>query len=392
MQIWDAIVVGAGPAGLFAAINIEHGKNVLVIEKNASAGKKLLVTGAGQCNVSHAGDIMDFHKRYNMDGRYVRRALSLYTNDNLRKYLAARGVDTFAREDGKIFPVSLRAQDVLKALSSHLKELGREIRFGCSLLNMEKRSEYFVLETSCGQFRAHHVVLATGGITYPSLGSSGDGQRIVEKLGHRITPMKGALSPVEVRSIVNADLQGITLKNTLVTLYRDQKKQAKYCSDLLFTHRGLSGPVIIDHSRAFEVGDNLKIEIGVNIEDICKDKHLGNALSEHLPQRLAQFILSELGINPDMALKSISGTNRKKLERNLLALDFPIDSVGLLKDSMVTSGGVSFSDVQSKTLESRLVEGLHFAGEVLDIDGESGGYNLQAAFSTGYLCARSMND
>lgn len=393
MEKWDIIIIGGGPAGLFAACSLPKTQRVLLLEKNEQVGKKLLVSGSGQCNLTHSGDILDFFPRFNQGGRFVRRALSLFSNAMLMEFFTSRGLRLVVREDGKVFPESLKARDVLDLLLERIEKLGHEIHTHEAVRALEQDPECgFVVRTDRAEYTAESVLVATGGITYPALGSTGDGQDWAEHLGHRVVAMHGGLSPVRSREVQAGDLSGIVLSGAAVSLLRGGKKAGEYHGELLFTHRGLSGPVVIDHSRDFAQGDVLRIDLGLDLQQLNPRKSLLNALTASMPERLARHILDRIGIGGQETLSSLRKEPRKALETLLHALDFSIDEVGRLEDSMVTCGGVGFSDVSVKTLESRLAEGLYFAGEVLDIDGESGGYNLQAAFSTGALVARSILD
>ncbi len=391
MNKWDVIIIGGGPAGIFAACQIHRDLRVLIIEKNEQLGKKLLVSGSGQCNLTHDGPIMAFFERFNKNGRYVKRALSLFTNENLRTYFTSRGLRLITREDGKVFPESLHSRDVLKILTDELEKLKRTVELKSTVTDIEYSDGVYTVTTDKKVHQSQVVVVSTGGITYPSLGSSGDGQRFAQQLGHRITPMKGGLSAVTSQDVKDHDLSGITLKNITLSAFRENRKIGTYTGDLLFTHKGLSGPVIIDNSRNFEVSDELRVDLGIQIHQLDEKKALINTLKKYMPARLATYILGCSVLSEKALLKSISKSQIKSLERNLHALNFLIDTIGLSNDSMVTCGGIGFEDVNMKTLESRLLEGLYFAGEVLDIDGESGGYNIQAAFSTGALVAHGIN-
>ncbi len=391
MKIWDVIIVGGGPAGLFTAINIDPDKKVLIIEKNEKAGKKLLISGKGQCNITHAGSIFDFFDKYNLNGRYIKRALSLFSNEDLMKYFKGSGLNCVIRDDGKVFPHTFKATDVLNVLLDHLQELNRKVYCSLKVLDIHYDGTCYEIVTDKDKYYSTQVVIATGGITYPSLGTSGDGQRIAEKLGHQLIQMKGGLSPIKVDCLKNEDLSGIVLENAIFSLYRNDKKISSYSGDVLFTHEGLSGPGIINHSRDFKIGDDIRLDLNKSLKDLESTKSLKNSLKQFFPERLVNYLVKKIEINFNLPYTSLNLKDIKLLETNLHSLVFPIDSVGSLNDSMVTCGGVGFKSVSSKTYESRLYKGLYYAGEVLDIDGETGGYNLQASFSMGYLVAQSMN-
>ncbi|MBN2259422.1 MAG: NAD(P)/FAD-dependent oxidoreductase [Clostridiales bacterium] len=389
--MYDVIIIGTGPAGLMSGVQLNKKLKVLILEKNEKIGKKLLISGSGQCNLTHTGSIFDFYTKFNQEGRYIKRALSLFTNDDLMMFFKKRNLDLTVREDGKVFPKSLKSRDVLEVFENELHKMNREIKAKSKVVKIEY-DEIFSVYTEKEKFQAKYVIIATGGMTYPSLGSSGDGYRFGKELGHRITFLKGGLSSITVKDDNLKEVSGIVLKEIEMALYREGKKINAFKGDLLFTHKGLSGPVIIDNSRYFEKGDEIKLNFDIQIENLNESKLIKNSLKESLSEKLVAYLVERLPFNTEKPLKQWNKKEKRKLIELLEGLNFIIDDVGNVNESMVTCGGVGFKDVNSKTFESRILKGLYFAGEVLNIDGESGGYNIQAAFSMGHLVANEIND
>ena len=401
---YDVAIIGAGPAGLFCAIQAgAAGLRVLLIEKNREPARKLLLSGSGQCNITHAGDIGEFLTRYGSHGKFLKPALLMFGNDDLVRFFGARGLAMITREDGKLFPASLRAADVREHLVAACDETGVDLRCGTPVTGVSRDEKGFSVSTAENTFCADALVIATGGKSYPSTGSTGDGYRFARSLGQPITPVAPALTPVKIHNYPFPDLAGISLPAASFTLWRAGKKLGDYAGDLLLTHTGLSGPGILDASRTFAAGDELRIAFisrtGTRGADTLERTLKGangtrpvrSVLADFsLPDRLARKIPGLAGIPSDMTCAHLSAPLRTRLAGLLTAFPFTIESPGDFTVAMATRGGVALESVNAKTLESRIVPGLYFCGEVLDIDGDTGGYNLQAAFSTGFLAARSI--
>ena len=386
--MYDVIIIGSGPAGLMAGIELKKELKVLILEKNEQMGKKLLVSGAGQCNFTHSGSILEFFSKYNNEGRFIKRSLSLFTNEDLIEFFIDNNLDIVTREDGKIFPKSLKAKDIINIFENKLIKMKREIKLKNKVIKIE-HGEDFTVHTETGKYESKYLIIATGGMTYPSLGTSGDGYDFAESLGHRIEPLNVGLSPVYIKDDELVNLSGITLKEIELSHYRNGKKINIFSGDLLFTHKGLSGPIIIDNSRYFKNGDQLRLNFG--IDSLNEKKLIKNALREFLPEKITIYLMRKCNLDTEKPMIQWNKKEKNKLNEALHELEFSIDSLGNINESMITCGGVSFKDTSSKTLQSRMVPGLYFAGEVLDVDGESGGYNIQAAFSMGHLVAGEIN-
>lgn len=406
MSMDDVCILGAGPAGLFAALTAAAtARSVRVLEKQPEPGRKLLLTGSGQCNFTHTGPIADFLTAYGGHGRFLKPALFHFNNTDAVDFFAARGVpSTTVAETGKVFPISRRAQDILQALLSACRETRVEIRSrqGVTRLAAEEPGR-FRIETAGGSVvTARRLVLATGGQSYPATGSTGDGYRLAQALGHRIEPPRPGLAPFFIRDFTLADLTGIAFKNLAVTLWRRGKKITTRSGDLLLTHHGVSGPVIHNLARDTAPGDIATLAFAPDADpDHARRRgfaglELRGSLkpaawlkSFGLPQVLQRRILALAKIAPGTSAAQLSRIQRQTILRLLTAFPLEIASLGDFNQAMVTCGGVALDEINPKTMESRLVPGLYFAGEVMDIDGDSGGYDLQAAWSTGALAGAS---
>lgn len=402
MKSFDTIIIGGGPAGLFTALNCRGGKTLL-LEKNSSPGKKLLISGSGRCNVTHAGEISDFLKHYGDNSRFLNTALRHFTNQDLVDFLKKRGLQTVTDKNGKVFPETDNADDILQVLIRECLKNKVTVQNNEAVASIEKTAGLFLVRTQYTEYTCRNLVITTGGNSYPATGSSGDGYQFAKKLGHSIIPPKPALTPVFIRDYTMAELSGVSLQQVPVYLYRENKKLNETRGDIGFTHRGLSGPGILDFSRHIHAGDILKINlIGENadefrksiIETTAKEGKITLQLflrKYNLPKSLVKIILKGLNIGPDLNLASLQKDMRNLLVGSFCEYPFFVEKTGGFNMAMTTRGGVSLSEVASGTMESKLLPHLYFAGEVLDIDGDTGGYNIQAAFSTGKLAADSIN-
>ncbi|MDF0591177.1 BaiN/RdsA family NAD(P)/FAD-dependent oxidoreductase [Candidatus Methanocrinis natronophilus] len=402
-ELLDLIVIGVGPAGLFAAINAAGGGGrVLVLEKKRTPGRKLLISGSGRCNITHDGDIRAFLDRYGGAGRFLRPALLGFTNCDLIAFFEERGLSMTTLEGGKVFPKTQRSRDVLDILIAEGEARGVEIACAKSVTSIEKSGDEFLVACGDEAYRSRTLVIATGGRSYPATGSSGDGYSFAGALGHAIVEVGPALAPVRIRDYPFADLAGISLPGARVSIFRG-KKVKEETGDVLFTHDGLSGPGILDLSRYIRAGDVLRVSFAGerrreeiddwHLERSQKDgpRNLRSVLAELvIPARLAARVLEVLHIPVDLKCAEMTRAMRTGLADHLAGFPFVVEEVGGFDSAMATRGGVDLREINPKTMESRLVSGLYFAGEVLDVDGDSGGYNLQAAFSTGALAGRSI--
>jgi predicted Rossmann fold flavoprotein len=403
-DLYALVVIGGGPAGLFCALRAAgNGKKILLLEKNPTVGRKLMLSGSGQCNITHAGDILSFLSHYGDNGRFIKPALLNFQNRDLLSFFSERELPLAAESGGKIFPVSRQAGDILDILVRECSARKVEIRCGDPVLEVASREGVFLIGTDRGAFRAGQVAIATGGITYPLTGSTGDGFKFAKNLGHRVTETGPALTAVVIKDYPFSDLPGISFADVKISLIRAGRKLRQHSGDVLFTHQGLSGPGILDFSRYFRQGDTLRISFlpGVDLSQakeilIARINAAGNRQVKKilaafdLPDRFVRKLLDLAGIRQDQIGAHLSRETRSALLKLLTEYPFTVSRLGGVHEAMVTRGGVALDEINPKTMESRIIPGLFFIGEILDIDGDSGGYNLQAAFSTADLAAKRL--
>lgn len=400
-RTYDCVVIGAGPAGLFCAANLAPAR-VLVLEKMVLPGRKLLIAGSGQCNITHAGEVKSFVSRYGDHGAFLRPALMAYPNTAVRKYFEERGVSFVEKESGKVFPESLSADDILDVLLDACETAGVEILSYTPAEGVSFEDGMYAVKTLHATYYAKTLVIATGGASYPQTGSSGDGFSFAKALGHSVAEPHPSLAPVYVADHRLADLSGISVAEAAVSIWRGGKKLIARQGDLLITRFGYSGPVILDAARWMRAGDLLRIsfspikpeELDVLIRTACAasgTKQVQNLIAvARCPDRLLKQMVTESGIPEGTTGAQLTAGQRSRLVEKLTAYPVEIDHVGDFRVAMATAGGVVLDEIQKKTCESKISPGLFFVGEVLDIDGDTGGYNLQACFSTAYLAAQRI--
>lgn len=412
----DLIVVGAGPAGLFCAINAcqstgsgyrrRDNRRILLIERNPSPGRKLLISGSGQCNITHEGDIRAFLNHYGDHGRFLRPSILGFTNHDLISYFKERGLEMISEPGGKIFPQTRRARDILNILIEDCRNHEIEILCQHEVRMVQKSDNGFRLCCEDGEYRSDLLVIATGGCSYPATGSTGDGYRFARSLGHSLTEIGPALTPLPIKDNPFYDLAGISFEGVKISLHHQGKTRDRQ-GDVLITHEGLSGPAVLDLSRYVQAGDILKLSLVPPDKRGDLDQRIMESAGKEgsrsvrsilsslscsfpLPTRLIDRILLISGIDPGLTLSQLRREERMRLVENLVGLPLTVSKPGGFEIAMVTRGGVDWKEVDPKTMQSRLVRGLYLVGEVLDVDGDTGGYNLQACFSTAMLAARSI--
>lgn len=397
-------VIGGGAAGLMAAYQAAHcGARVWLFERNPNLGRKILISGKGRCNLTNIKDIEGFIENIPGNGKFLYGALARFSNNDLIAFFENMGLNTKVERGGRVFPVTDRSLDVVKVLEKAVLDAGVSIKYKSRVkeLIIEKSSisaiKLFDMEDV---FYCDSTVVATGGLSYPSTGSTGDGYELARQAGHTVTPLMPSLVPLITDEEWVKQLQGLTLKNVEVTFYLNGKKMNSIFGEMLFTHYGVSGPAILTLSRdvAAHLGEqvrlsiNLKpaldpVKLGTRLERDFKRyerKLFKNALNDLLPKKMIPVFIRLCGIDPEKPVNQITREERQKIIDTFAGLSVTITGCRP-REAIVTRGGVSVKEIDPKTMESRLVKGLFFAGEVIDVDGFTGGYNLQAAFSTGYL-------
>ena len=413
------IVIGGGPAGMMAAITAKENKNdVLIIEKNNQLGKKLLITGKGRCNITSSLEMEEFIKNTPGNGMFLYSAYQQYTNQDIIQFLKQQGLELKEERGNRIFPVTDKSVDVLKCFTKKIKELDIDIRYNTKveeilteMVDVENTVVGVRTETEQEIIKANKVVLATGGKSYPLTGSTGDGYRIAEKLGHSITSIKPSLVPLEVHNKMECkELQGLSLRNVGIKLIDIEKNKQIYgdFGEMLFTHFGVSGPTILSasaHLVRYKNIDRLfkekKILLKIDLKpalaekklndrilrdfEDTKNKQFKNSLDKLLPQKIIPIIIKRSKINPNKKVNEITKKEREKLVKQLKDFEIIIKGFRPIEEAIITSGGINIKEINPKTMESKKVKGLYFAGEIIDVDSYTGGFNLQIAYSTGYV-------
>ena len=400
------VVIGGGAAGLMAAVTAaQNGAAVTVAEKMQSIGKKILITGKGRCNITNNCEIRELIKNMPGNGQFLHSAFRAFTNQDAVEFFERCGLPTKVERGGRVFPASDRAADVVAVFAKLLSELSVSLRLGQSVRRILVEADRVtgVELYDGGRLEADAIVLAAGGSTYPGTGSSGDGYVMAGKLGHTITELRPSLVPLEVEEDWIGELQGLSLKNVTATIIADGKKLESEFGEMLFTHYGLSGPIILSLSRRASeaLRNNKQVAVEINLKPALDEptldrrlqrdfakfsrKQMKNALDELLPGKLINVIIDLAHISPDKPVHQITKIERLRLAEQLRRLTFTVTKTRPIAEAIVTAGGVSTKEISPSTMESKLIKGLYFAGEIIDVDGFTGGFNLQAAWSTGYV-------
>ena len=399
----DGIVIGGGPAGMFAAITAaEQGKKVLLLEKNHRLGKKLLITGKGRCNVTNHCSGQEVLQNTPRNGRFLFSAMAAFPPEKTYAFFESHGCPLKVERGNRVFPVSDRSQSVLDCLQDELRRLHVAVREERVTEILTAEGRVTGVRTDRGSHEAGWVILATGGVSYPATGSTGDGYRMAEALGHTIVPQEGSLVPLEAEEDCK-QMQGLSLRNVGVKLLSAKGKVLyQDFGELLFTHFGVSGPTVLSASCHMK-GDGCRLLLDLKpaldeakldariLRDLemYQNRAMENALTDLLPRSMIPVVLRRLEIAPDMQANSLTKQKRRALVELLKA--FPVDILGKrpVSEAIITSGGVKVSEINPKTMESKLVPGLYFAGEIIDCDAYTGGFNLQIAWATAYAAAIS---
>ncbi|MCR5625107.1 MAG: NAD(P)/FAD-dependent oxidoreductase [Lachnospiraceae bacterium] len=448
----NTIIIGAGAAGMMAAISAaDNGDSVTILEKNEKCGKKIFITGKGRCNVTNNTDEEGFIKAVVRNPRFLYSSIYTWNSRKMMEFLEESGLKLKTERGNRVFPLSDHSSDVIKTLENACKKRGVKILLNTEVKDIDINQEYddeknisiknqsynqenvsskddntdnnsgffdntnnnqidnlsfkFILKSNKGVFHCDNLIIATGGKSYPQTGSTGDGYKFAEKFGHKVTALKPSLTPFNIKEEFCRDLSGLALKN--VSLKLVIKKKVKYSEqgEMLFTHFGVSGPLCLSASSYYnnEEGAYLSLDLKPALSeevlddrilrdfDTFKNSQFKNSLNKLLPQSLIPVIVSLSGISGDKKVNEITKKERLNLVRLLKDFRLNIISLREFNEAIITSGGIKVSEVNPKTMESKLVPGLYFAGEILDVDALTGGYNLQIAWSTGYVAGRRGN-
>jgi len=406
---YDVAVIGGGPAGMIAAGRAgEIGSHVVLIEKNKSLGVKLLIAGKGRCNITNKIDgLKEIINRFGENGKFLFSPFSRFGVDEVINFFESNDLKTKIERGGRVFPVSDKSQDVLDVLINYLEKTDVDIRTNSKVKKIIKkgnRIEKIVLANN-KEIIADNFIICTGGKSYPITGSTGDGYRWVEKLGHTITNLSPSLVPIVIEEIYVRELEGLSLKNVEISIYKSGKKINSRFGEAIFTANGMSGPIILDMSK--EIGKELPDKIRIQIDfkpalDFVKldkriqrdfqknpNKLFRNSLDELLPRKLIPIIIRLSKIDPSQKVNSITKEERRKLLHLLKEFSLEIKGLEGFKKAIITTGGIKLNEVDQKTMKSKLIDNLYFAGEILDLDGPTGGYNLQVCWATGYIAGES---
>jgi len=411
MRSYKVVVVGGGAAGMMAAgCCAGKGVNTLLLEKNKYLGRKIGITGKGRCNLTTAiGSVREMIEHYPGNGRFLYSAFSRFSNLDTIRFFNDLGLETVTERGQRVFPASEKAQDVVKALEKYVKDSGCRVEKAVPVTKVSVWKEGgFLVSTKTGDVTGERLILATGGASYPATGSTGEGYSFARILGHTVNPLRPALVPLESSDEWVPKLQGLSLRNVSVTLSSgDNPNISGGFGEMLFTHFGVSGPIVLTLSREAviecEKGRKpvLHIDLKPALDEDTLDRRvqrdfakaprklISNVLRELVPSALIPLLLSKAGIIPEKPVHTVTREERHRLVEALKDFSLRISRPRPLSEAIVTAGGVAINEINPRTMESRLVPGLFFAGEIIDIDGNTGGFNLQAAFSTGYVAGSS---
>ena len=403
------VVIGGGAAGLMAAVIAgREGAKVTLLEKMNYVGKKMGITGKGRCNITNACDMSDFIKNTPGNGKFLYGAYERFTNEDLLQLLHDAGLETKVERGGRVFPASDSALDVRNTFMKLMKHYGVDV-------HLEEPVKKLLIDdgvvtgvvTDRETYHADAVVIATGGKSYPATGSTGDGYILAAQVGHKITDIRPSLVPIVTEESWVKDLMGLSLRNVELSIVAKNKVQAKMFGEMMFTHFGITGPIVLSLSHTVgklmrkknigTIGLDINLKPALSSEtldkrlqkdfDLYSKKQLINGMKDLLPSRLIPLIIELAGIDPQKPINQISKEERQQIGYMLQHMPLTVKGLRPVEEAIVTAGGISLKEFNPKTMESKLVKGLYGAGEVLDIDAFTGGYNLQAAFSTGYVAA-----
>ena len=416
----NVIVIGGGPAGMMAAITAaEYGNNVTIIEKNSDFGKKLLITGKGRCNVTSSLYMSEFIKNTPGNGQFLYSAFQNYTNTDIIDFLKNQGLEEKEERGNRIFPVTDKSIDVLNCFKSKINELKIKKLFNTRVQKiLVQNGEVLGVRTEKEIIQTDKIILATGGKSYPLTGSTGDGYLIAKNIGHKVTEIRPSLVPLVIYEKNECkEMQGLSLRNVGIKIIDESKNKLIYedFGEMIFTHFGISGPTILSgsaHLVRYKEIDNLmkeqKIKLQIDLKPALteeqlderilrdfkefKNKQFKHALDKLLPQKMIPIVIEKTKINEEKRVNEITKEERRNLVKVLKKFELTIKDFRPVEEAIITSGGINIKEINPKTMESKLVKGLYFAGEIIDVDSYTGGFNLQIAYSTGYTAGMHVGD
>jgi predicted Rossmann fold flavoprotein len=422
INYYDLVIVGSGPAGLIAAIESHHpSKKIVILEKMPRAALKLRISGKGRCNITNDAGLSEFISHFGKNGKFLKYAFHRFFNKDLLAYFENMGITFKLERGGRYFPEGDKAIEIVNVLLQKVKSLQIPLLTNSAVTDIRlSDGTHFLLTVHdhlnsglakrCKQIKANKILIACGGKSYPKTGSDGQGYQLISALGHTITPVFPSLVPLITKGNLAKNLQGLSLKNVTVKIWCENKKADERFGEMLFTDKGLSGPIILAISRTvvFLLRERKKVLLTIDLKPALEiqkiDEKLLREINEHgkqnltnllkklLPQKMIPVFLEILNIPGDQKLSQISAEVRKKLKILLKEFRMEISGHGLYDEAIITAGGVMVSEIDPQTMQSKLIHGLYFAGEVIDIDADTGGYNLQAAFSTGWVAGRAIKE
>lgn len=392
-------IIGGGPAGMMCAIKAAENHGVTIFEKNEKLGKKLFITGKGRCNLTNYCDEIEFLKNLVSNSNFMYSSIYSFSPFTTYYYFEELGLPLKVERGNRVFPLSDKSSDVIKAYEKKLKALDVKINLNYEVTSIEKVGEEFIIN---GREKFDKVVIATGGISYKLTGSTGDGYKFAKDFGHKIISQVPGLIGINLKN--NFSLAGLTLKNVELKVLKDKKILTREFGEMLFTHRGISGPIVLTTSskinrlKDFEIFLDLKPALEPDRLDarILRDfsenqnKNIENVMKSLLPKDLISYVLYSAGINGEEKVNQITKEERENLVKTIKNFELKFDKLDDIDRAIVTSGGIDVKDIDPKTMESKKVSGLYFIGEVLDLDGLTGGFNIQIANSTGYSCGINL--
>lgn len=416
----NVIVIGGGPAGMMAAITAaEYGNNVTIIEKNSDFGKKLLITGKGRCNITSSLYMSEFIKNTPGNGQFLYSAFQNYTNTDIIDLLKNQGLEVKEERGNRIFPVTDKSIDVLNCFKSKINELKIKKLFNTRVQKiLVQNGEVLGVRTEKEIIQTDKIILATGGKSYPLTGSTGDGYLIAKNIGHKVTEIRPSLVPLVIYEKNECkEMQGLSLRNVGIKIIDESKNKLIYedFGEMIFTHFGISGPTILSgsaHLVRYKEIDNLmkeqKIKLQIDLKPALteeqlderilrdfkefKNKQFKHALDRLLPQKMIPIVIEKTKINEEKRVNEITKEERRNLIKVLKKFELTIKDFRPVEEAIITSGGINIKEINPKTMESKLVKGLYFAGEIMDVDSYTGGFNLQIAYSTGYTAGMHVGD